>query len=243
MKTQSRAVYGASVGVLVLETRFPRIPGDAGNAATWPFPVLFKVLPGATPAAVVRDLAGRADLLEAFVEGARELETQGVRVITTTAGFFALHQREVQARLSSTVLTSGLLQVPWLASLLPAGRRVGILTMEARSLSEGHLRACGIGPEVPIAIQGLEEIGGYSNSVFVGNSAELDPVRVEAEHVEGARKLCAEHPEVAAIVLQSNAMPPYARAVAVATDRPVYDLVTLVEWVFAGLVRRPFAGG
>ena len=44
-----KTLYGASVGILMLETRFPRIPGDMGNAETWPFPVLYKVVPGASP--------------------------------------------------------------------------------------------------------------------------------------------------------------------------------------------------
>ena len=43
-----KTVYGACVGILMLETRFPRIPGDIGHAVTWPFPVLYKVVRGAT---------------------------------------------------------------------------------------------------------------------------------------------------------------------------------------------------
>jgi hypothetical protein len=237
-----RAIYGVRVGVLVLETRFPRVPGDPGNATTWPFPVIFEVIGGARPEAVVRELASKNELLEDFVASAHELEAAGVAIITTTAGFFALHQRDLQERLRATVVTSGLVQVPWLASLLPSGGRIGILTMEARSLSQAHLRGCGIGPDTPIAIQGLEEIGGYSNSVFVGNADSLDPVQAEAEHAEAGRRLVAEHPDVAAIVLQSNAMPPYAHAVAEATGRPVYDIVTAVEWVVAGHLREPFRG-
>jgi hypothetical protein len=42
-----KAVYGARLGILMLEARFPRIPGDMGNAVTWPFPVLYKVVRGA----------------------------------------------------------------------------------------------------------------------------------------------------------------------------------------------------
>ena len=228
------------LGVLVLQTRFSRLPGDAGNASTWPVPVLFRVIAGGRPDAVVRGLKERSDLLEAFVEGARELESAGVELITTTAGFFALHQRELQRRLATTVLTSGLLQVPWLASTLPPGSRVGILSMEAVSLTDEHLRGCGIGPELPIAVQGLEEVGGHCNSVFIGDLAELDPARAEAEHVEAGRRLVSRHADVAAIVLQSNAMPPYAHAIAAATGRPVYDLVTLVEWVLSGRLRQPF---
>ena len=51
--TGGKAIYGAPLGILMLEARFPRIPGDMGNAATWPFPVLYRVVQGATPERVV----------------------------------------------------------------------------------------------------------------------------------------------------------------------------------------------
>ena len=49
MEHGGKTVFGASIGILMLETRFPRIPGDMGNAATWPFPVQYRVVKGATP--------------------------------------------------------------------------------------------------------------------------------------------------------------------------------------------------
>ena len=36
-----------TIGILVLETRFPRLHGDAGNPSTWPFPVRIAVVAGA----------------------------------------------------------------------------------------------------------------------------------------------------------------------------------------------------
>ena len=50
-------VYGACLGILMLEAKFPRIPGDVGNAGTWPFPVQYRVVPGATPKRVVLERA------------------------------------------------------------------------------------------------------------------------------------------------------------------------------------------
>src|ERR1700758_1453098 len=89
----NKTLYGARVGILMLETRFPRIPGDMGNAETWPFPVLYKVVPGASPRRVVHDKA--AGLVDAFLGAAEELVRLGADGITTTCGFLSLYQREI----------------------------------------------------------------------------------------------------------------------------------------------------
>ena len=72
-----KAIYGAPLGILMLEARFPRIPGDMGNATTWPFPVLYRVVRGASPERVV--LQGAAGLLPRFLEAAAELVSIGRR--------------------------------------------------------------------------------------------------------------------------------------------------------------------
>jgi hypothetical protein len=83
-----KAVYGARLGILMLEARFPRIPGDMGNATTWPFPVLYRVVRGASPDRVVRRRA--EGLLPDFLAAARELVALGADGITTNCGFLSL---------------------------------------------------------------------------------------------------------------------------------------------------------
>jgi hypothetical protein len=129
----------------MMDTELPRLPGDVGHAATWPFPVHFRVVKGAAVRRVIRELGPR-ELLQPIIEAAQELDRIGVSVITTSGGYLALFQRELQAAVRATMLSSSLLQVPWVASLLPAGERVGILTMEARSLTPDHLSAVGVAP-------------------------------------------------------------------------------------------------
>src|SRR6266480_815142 len=87
--------YGFTVGILMLDTRFPRIPGDMGNAATFPFPVRYHRVAGAVPDLVVR--RGAEGLLPAFVDGARQLEREGVGAITTNCGFLIKFQRDLAA--------------------------------------------------------------------------------------------------------------------------------------------------
>ena len=236
-----RTLYGIPVGMLMLEARFPRIPGDNGNGYTWPFPVLFRVVHGASPDLVVRRL-NSTEWLRPFVDAAKELERDGAQLITTGCGFLVLFQRELQEQLSVPILTSSLLQVPWVAAMLPPGKAVGVLTVEGKSLTERHLRAAGISPELPVFVQGLEEAGGYFTEQILGDHIELDVERCGLEHELAARMLVERHPEVGAIVLECTNMPPYAHRIQAATALPVYDLTTMVGWAASGIIRRPFQG-
>src|SRR5947207_15663910 len=104
-----KGLYGSRVGILMLETKFPRIPGDMGNGLTWPFPVLYKVMPGATPDRVVRHKS--AGLTNAFLDAAAELVQLGADVITTTCGLLSLYQRDLAAHVGVTVAATSLKQV------------------------------------------------------------------------------------------------------------------------------------
>ena len=144
-----KSVYGASVGILMLETRFPRIAGDVGNAATWPFPVLYRVVRGASPDRVVR--RGADGLLDAFVEAGRELVRAGAEGLTTSCGFLALHQADLARACGVPVAASSLMQAPAVEALLPPGRRAGILTVSRASLTARHLALAGVPPDAPVA--------------------------------------------------------------------------------------------
>src|SRR5690606_27024289 len=143
-----KSIYGARLGILMLETRFPRIPGDMGNALTWPFPVLYKVVRGASPQRVVMERA--TGLLDAFLEGAAELVALGADGITTNCGFLSLFQKEIAAHVKVPVAASSLIQVPLVQATLPPGKKVGVLTVNAKTLSRDHLLAAGAPEDTPV---------------------------------------------------------------------------------------------
>ena len=228
---------GFSVGILVLDTRFPRIPGDIGNAGTFDFPVLYHPVRGASSDRVVR--RPDADLLPLFVEGARALERSGVRAITTSCGFLARFQSELAEAVTVPVFTSSLMLVPMVHRMLPRGRAVGIMTVDASSLGAPHLSGAGITADMPVVVAGLETEKEFAR-VMLDDALELDVDAARAEHVAVARRLVAEHPEIGAIVLECTNMPPYAAALRAEVGLPVYDIYSMITWFHGGLRPRAF---
>src|SRR3989449_10210574 len=185
--------YGFTVGILILDTRFPRIPGDVGNAATFPFPVRYHRVSGAHPDLVVR--RGAEGLLPAFVQGARALEGEGVGAITTSCGFLVKYQQELAAAVRVPVFTSSLLMVPLVHRLLPAGRRGGVINLNTPAPGPGHLRGARITNEVPTPVAGLEDENKITQ-VSSCDGPELDVDAAREEHVRVARRLASDYPDV-----------------------------------------------
>ncbi|MDQ6639922.1 MAG: aspartate/glutamate racemase family protein [Pseudomonadota bacterium] len=213
----------------MLETRFPRPPGDIGNPQTFAFPVRYRTVPGASPWRVVveRDPA----LLAPFIDAARALEREGVAAITTSCGFLALFQREMAAALAVPVWTSSLVLVAELEAGWGDGRRVGVVTADAASLTAGHLRA--VDARVDTPLEGLA-LDSRFRATLLEDRAELDVDEAARATVEAARRLVARHRDVAAIVLECTNMPPYGDAVRAATGLPVHDITTLIRARLAG---------
>lgn len=226
-----KAVYGAAVGILMLEARFPRIPGDMGNALTWPFPVHYRVVRDASPDRVVR--RGAEGLLDAFVAAARDLVADGADGITTNCGFLSLLQRDLAAALPVPVATSSLMQVDMVNRLLPAGRRAGVLTISGSTLTPLHLERAGVPPDTPI---GTTEGGREFTRVILDNAPEMDVDAARADNVEAARTLVGAHPDLGALVLECTNMVPYAADIRAATGLPVFSMSSFVTWFQSGLV-------
>jgi Asp/Glu/hydantoin racemase len=228
-------LYGARLGILMLETRFPRIPGDMGNAATWPFPVLYKVVKGASPKRVVEDKA--AGLGDAFLDAAKELVELGADGITTTCGFLSLYQRELAAHVGVPVATSSLMQAPFIERLLPPGKHVGIVTISATSLTAAHLEAAGADPQTPVV--GTDGGREFSRAIL-GDEATLDVAAAERDILDAGSRLVEQHPATGAVLLECTNMAPYARALRQHLGLPVFDIYSFITWFHAGLAPRDF---
>lgn len=230
-----KTVYGASVGVLMLETRFPRLPGDIGHAESWDFPVQYRVVRGAAPSAVV--LEDPRPLTQAFIEAGRDLLATGCDGITTSCGFLGLIQDELRVALDVPVAASSLMQVPLVQALLPPGRQVAILTVSAEALTPAHLAASRVPPATPVG--GLPPEGAFAQTVL-GDRLAMDVDACRDDLCQSAVRLKTRHPDVGAIVLECTNMVPFAADVRQITGVPVFSIHTFVTWFQAGLVPRRF---
>ncbi len=223
------------LGILMLETAFHRPPGDVGNSDTWPFPVLFATVPGATARRVVD---GDAGLLEPFVAAAEGLVRRGAAALITSCGFLAALQPALAARVPVPVATSALLQLPMLAGMLPPGTRPGVLTYDAAAFTAAHLRGVGAAADTPVA--GLPSGGALRGVIERGEPYDHDALA--AEVVEAASRLLAADPSVGALVLECTNLPPFAAALRQRFRLPVFDVVTLGCALHAAAAGRGFSG-
>jgi len=218
------------LGILTLDTAFPRIPGDVGAPETFAFPVRVATIKGA----LVDDIVHRRSdvLLPQFVAAAAELVEGGCIGITTTCGFLVRWQRELAAEIEVPVLTSALLQVPLVQRCLPRHRRVGIVTYSAADLSPAALEAAGADPYTPVA--GVDPRGYFYRTIRHG-AQTIDRGQMAEDVIAAARRLAGAHHNLGAIVLECANMPPYRKAVELAIELPVFDAAHLFAWFYAGI--------
>ncbi|MGO4910000.1 aspartate/glutamate racemase family protein [Pseudorhodobacter sp. W20_MBD10_FR17] len=226
-----KTIYGANLGILMLETKFPRIPGDIGNATTWPFPVQFRVVRGATPDLVVKHDARL--LTDKFIEAAKDLVASGCDGITTNCGFLSIVQDKLANAVSVPVATSSLMQFQMVQAMLPAGKRTGILTISKQTLTPAHLEAAKVPLDTPI-------VGTEGGRVFtrdiLGDAPEIDFAACRLDMIDAARQLVTEHQDIGAIILECTNMTPYAADVRKITGLPVFSIYSFIQWFQHALV-------
>jgi len=213
------------LGVLTLDTRFPRLPGDIGNPASFGVPVLTRTVRGAWPGQAVQSAADQreADLFTPFCRAMRDLERMGAAAITTSCGFLVLMQERLQSHANVPVVTSSLTMLP---ALLERHRRVGVLTVSARHLGEEFLAAAGV-PDSrmgDVVVEGVDEQGAFAGAML-GNREYFDIVRAHLDVVEAAQRLHARDRGITDVVLECTNMPPYVRDIESATGLRCWSLL------------------
>ncbi len=218
------------VGVIMLDTRFPRPPGDIGNPETFGGRAIYEIVPGAVTNRVVRAGAPDPDLLAPFLAARDRLVAAGAGLVTTSCGFLARFQTALAENCPVPVVTSSLAALPTLAARY---RHVGVITIHSGRLTSDYLMAAGAAADTPV--EGTES-GREITRKLLGDAPDLDLAAAERDVVEAGQRLKARTPDLAAALLECTNMPPYRTALAAALGLPVFDILTVLEEHAPGLV-------
>jgi hypothetical protein len=230
-------VTAPAIGVICLDTSFTKVPGHIRNRSTFDFPVIYRVVRGATAERVVT----QADptLLDPFIEAARDLQEQGVAAITGACGFLAIFQRQLADAVSVPLYASSLVQLPLVHRMIRSDQRVGLLVAKRSALTRRHLEPVGA-QDVPVCVIGMEDQPEFREVMLEARRPDLDSARLEREVLGQVDVLAEENPDMGAIVIECTDLPPYAHAIQARLGIPVFDIVTLTEMVHRAVTRTRF---
>ncbi|MBL8664260.1 MAG: hypothetical protein JNM29_15625 [Candidatus Odyssella sp.] len=218
------------VGIIMLDTHFPRPPGDIGNPETFGGRALYETVPGAVANRVVRAGAPDPALLAPFLAARDRLVRAGAGLVTTSCGFLIRFQPALAAGCPSPVIASSLVALPALAA---RHGRVGVVTIHSGRLTPDYLAAAGAEPDTPV--EGTEA-GSEITRKLLGDAPDLDFAAAGRDVVEAGLRLRTRVPGLAAVLLECTNMPPYRAALAAALGLPVFDILTVLEERAPGLV-------
>ena len=229
--------YGYQLGILLLDEVETHVPGDTAHAASYPFPVLFKVVEGAS---AYRVTTGDPDVEADIVAAACELEAAGVMGLSSNCGFMLHYQDAVSRAVGIPAMLSSLLQLPMIAAAIGPHRTIGILTAFVDRLGDNVLARAGLPRDAKIAVTSIENTQEFRGIA----TQDFDKQKFEARLVEAAQSLFNQHDDIGALLLECALYPPYAPTLQKKFNVPVFDFVSLVDHLHSVTHRRepPWAG-
>lgn len=215
------------IGILLLDTRFPRFVGDIGNPDTFSFETVYRTVPGASVGSVVTDDILAPELVDELVSAARALEREGVSVIGTSCGFLAPMQDTIQQHLRVPFISSSLVLIPFLQQIYGDKSHVGILTYDSNKLGLRHF------PEVPgeyLHVSGLDPKSAWFRAIS-GRLETVTRERACRDVLDVAHRCAREVPDLRLILLECTNFSPFKKRIREEAGVPVFDLVDALQWV------------
>lgn len=235
---KGQVMSGYTIGILVIDVWYPLLPGNMANADTFNFPVRHKLIKNSVQERVHKN---DRSLVDDIIKAAKELEMEGVRAICGACGYLGHFQKEIVEAVEVPVYLSSLLQVPLIKAGLKRNQKIGVVCAIGSSFTKDLLESCGIEDSDLCIVKGLEKEKNFS-AIANSDKGFFNNENIKNEVVGSAVQLVNENPDIGAILLECSDMPPYSSAVQQAVKLPVFDFVTMVNWVHNAVAQKPYYG-
>lgn len=239
MVTKNLSSQAPSIGILCWEEgcsprgfeQLESLVGNSTNPDTFRFPVKYSKIKGANIHTILESPC--QNTLKSMINEAKEMEKQGIKAITTSCGFNAIFQKELANAVNIPVFTSSLMQVPMVQNMLGEHQSLGVITAKKSALSTKHLQNVGINVDIALHIEGLETSTEW-NKMFLSPGDDIDLAKIESDIIDIVSLMMAQS-DIGAFILECTDLPPFADIIRKVTGRPVFDFVTLTNFVHQSL--------
>lgn len=222
----------ASLAILRLDTRFPRLPGDIACKDSFARPVRLQSIAEASVDAVVSRNPEGLDL-SAFEQA---VQTATEPLITTSCGFMIYFQDRLNALNNRPFISSALTALPALRARY-RDEQIAILTFDADTLGAPAYAASLQGFSGPVV--GLDK-SGHLYRTIKEDHAQLDAEQAAAELAQLTRQLLATHGQVKSLLLECTNLSPYRAVFRAGFEGDIIDLLTILDSLSPGLVKPEF---
>lgn len=238
--------YGEAIGILMLDNRkYPKIPGDVGNACSYDFPVRIDVVPNLNmnPFPPIHDKDGKlTSEVQMVVDAARDMEAKGVRAIALCCGFFSLIQEVVADAVDIPLFSSPLVMIPSIFSMLGKDKGICVLTASKKFLSSEFLAAVGVTEEMPVFVTGMDGSEEYNATHLGGKSIVMDVDKVRDDVVTAVQEVVESNTSIGAVVIECTNLPPFAVDIQQATGLPVFDQIAFIDMIYRAVAPKRYQG-
>lgn len=226
---------GFSLGILIADTGHELALGNVQHAGTFQFPILYQVVRGLSPDALMR---GDPSLTEPIRDAALALQALGVNAVVGACGSFANYQREVAAALDIPVFLSILLEVPLVLRALGSSLKLGVIFARTSSFTARVKNSCGIEEDHRVVALEMADIPAFGP--ILRSAGAVDSAALRSATIDLVRAAMAREPRIGAWLLQCSDLPPYAAAIRQETGLAVFDMVGLIRRVHEAIAVESF---
>lgn len=222
------------LGILMLDTQFPRILGDAGNPDTYAIDVVIHIVENVGSLDVVNDQQMPPKILQQFIDAARSLEQEGVSAITSTCGFLFKEQDSISAAVDIPVMVSPLSLYSDIKSSI-GRKKVAILTASETDLITLLHSSDDIEID-EVEIIGMEKCAAFSEAILRDKQDQLKDLRsdeIEEFIKSNLIERLSDRNDIGAILIECGNLPPYISAIKTVIDLPVYSILDGVEQIMS----------
>ena len=222
--------YGQYIGILMMDTVFPRLVGDIGNARTYKIPVRYYTVKNVSTDNMNASNAKEL-LLQPFIDAAKQLEKDGCRAITTSCSFLTGFQKQLADAVNVPVFTNTLILAPFIRATLNSKLKIGILTEKADLIHDDYVNQLGWSmKDIPVSVTGMANDSPFSK-LFIHDNLEEDLDVLESCIKEMTERHMKENPDTGAIILECTNFAPFTNLIQNISGVPVFGINQLLEYM------------